>query len=222
MERSRIFTQQLYSSIEESTLRLINASDDVVGAGSLGSPRAVGDAVQGLLGNHFSSFIPEDILKRYDVDFARRAMADFAFQDTDGFYYLIDCKTHNEETCFNMPNLTSVQRIARLYEDDKTYFVILFITYGTKEGRIEAKSCHFLPVEHLAWSSLTIGALGWGQIQIKDSNNITIDRTQTRKNWMLSLCDNLTDFYPKEIAKIGERISYFEAVRSHWSQKEDY
>lgn len=40
-------------------------------------------------------------------------MADIAFKDRDDFYYVVDVKTHREDTKFNMPNLTSVERLAR-------------------------------------------------------------------------------------------------------------
>lgn len=38
-------------------------------------------------------------------------MADLAFKDPDGFYYIVDVKTHRLGTAFNMPNLTSVERL---------------------------------------------------------------------------------------------------------------
>ena len=65
------------------------------------------------------------------------------------------------------------------------------------------------------WTSrtATIGALGWGQLQIANSNFISVDDSITRREWMLMLCDALLEFYPKEIAKIGERILYFERTR---------
>ncbi len=44
-----------------------------------------------------------------DGFFARRAMADLAFNDIDGNYYVIDVKTHPTRTKFNNPNLTSVR-----------------------------------------------------------------------------------------------------------------
>ena len=51
----------------------------------------------------------------------------------------------------------------------------------------------------LDWSCLTLGALGWGQIQIANSNIITINPNNTRKTWMLQLCDMLDIFYPNDL-----------------------
>ncbi len=76
-----------------------------------------------------------------------------------------------------------------------------------------------MPMEHLKWDCLTIGALGWGQVQIANARIVNIERTQTRKNWMLQLCDVLDVFYPKEISKIEKRLTHFEKVRKFWESK---
>jgi len=119
-----------------------------------------------------------------------------------------------------MPNLTSVERLARFYEDDKNYFVILVVAYNLNDTHVEVSKVHFIPIEFLSWKCLTIGALGWGQIQIANSNNIIIV-PQSRKKWMLELCDTLFDFYPSEIGKIKERIDYFKKVKSRWTAKKE-
>jgi hypothetical protein len=147
-------------------------------------------------------------------------MADLAFSDKEGFYHVIDVKTHRLDTKFNMPNLTSVERLARFYEDDKNYFVILFVAYNLQGTHVEVNKVHFVPIEFLSWDCLTIGALGWGQIQIANSNRIDI-APQSRKKWMIELCDTLFEFYPAETSKIKERIDYFRKVKERWLAKED-
>lgn len=183
------------------------------------SPRAIGDTVQEAIGELLPYCFPDGLLGDFSADFARRAMADVAFTDVDGNYYLIDVKTHNTSTQFNMPNLTSVNRLARFYETDSNYFVILLIEYSVENGHLTFTGAHFIPIEHLEWSCLTIGALGWGQIQIANSNNVEVNRNNTRVDWMLSLCDALDIFYPNEIAKISERLNYFKSVRAYWEAR---
>jgi hypothetical protein len=68
---------------------------------------------------------------------------------------------------------------------------------------------------------LTIGALGWGQIQIANANVVKIIPKNSRKKWMLELCDTLLEFYPKEIGKVKERINHFKQVRKFWEKKTD-
>jgi len=148
-------------------------------------------------------------------------MADVAFNDVDGLYYIVDVKTHREDTKFNMPNLTSVERLSRFYEDDSNYFTVLMISYSVVGNTARVSEVKFIPIEFLGWDCLTIGALGWGQIQIANSNFVTVRPGYSRKQWMLDFCDVMLEFYPKEISKIGDRISRFEQVREFWMKKED-
>lgn len=185
----------------------------------MNSPRAMGDAVQDIIGELLPKCLPDGILSEFSSDFARRAMADLAFSDVDNNYYLIDVKTHNTTTQFNMPNLTSVHRLSRFYEDDRNHFIILLVEYAVQHDVLTFTGVQFVPIEHLQWSCLTIGALGWGQIQIANASIIRVDRDSTRKSWMLSLCDQLDVFYPKEIAKITDRLDYFKTVRTFWESK---
>jgi hypothetical protein len=118
-----------------------------------------------------------------------------------------------------MPNLTSVDRLARFYESDDNFFVVLLVVYDLKDLDVVVEKVHFIPVEFLGWDCLTIGALGWGQIQIANSNRVVIDSSQSRKEWMLRMCDILIDeFYPRELGKIGKRINRFRKLKEFWEQ----
>lgn len=161
-----------------------------------------------------------DIVKEYTSDFARRAMGDLAFESHNGFYHMVDVKTHRSSTVFNMPNLTSVQRLSKLYENDKNYFCLLIVSYDVDGVKVLVDNVTFVPIEFLSWSCLTLGALGWGQIQIANSNRIDVLDKNPRKAWMLELCERILQFYPREILKINERINYFEKVREHWAAKQ--
>lgn len=219
MINSPIFDIQTITVIQNNLLSLLNSCSDFDNARIINSPRAVGDTVQEILGEKMSECFPSGIIKDFNDRFARRAMADVAFMDLQENYFVVDIKTHNRDTDFNMPNLTSVERLSRFYEDDKNFFLILLAEYKVNNGRIEFDAVRLVPIEHLKWDCLTIGALGCGQIQIANARVVNIDRTQQRKNWMLQLCDIMDLFYPKEIAKIEKRISYFEKVRKFWENK---
>jgi len=132
---------------------------------------------------------------------------------------VVDVKTHRLDTHFNMPNLTSVERLSRFYEADNNYFVVLSIAYNVVGLKVVVDRVHFVPIEFLSWDCLTVGALGWGQIQIANSNRITVIPNNTRKQWMLEFCDIMLEFYPKEILKIDKRITRFEEVKEQWLKK---
>lgn len=218
MIKSKLFYTAEFRSIEERIVSFLNAQGEFLSARTAASTRAAGDAIQDLVAENFQTIGGDQVLN-YSSTFARRAMADLAFNDADGFYYIVDVKTHRLDTKFNMPNLTSVERLARFYEDDKNYFVILIIAYNLEGVRVTVNKAHFVPIEFLSWDCLTIGALGWGQIQIANSNKIVIVPHNSRKEWMIDLCDTLLEFYPSEIGKIGERIEYFKKVKQRWANK---
>lgn len=198
----------------------INSAPDFLTETVAGSPRAVGDAIENLVAKEFESFLGEWCVE-YSSDFARRAMADLAFSDKDGFYSVVDVKTHREDTRFNMPALTSVERLSRFYESDMNVFSILAVKYSVSGVKVTVSEVLFSPIEFLDWGCLTVGALGWGQIQLANSNDIRVTHGYSRRRWMLQLCEAMGEFYPREIDKIQTRIDRFESVRTYWESRED-
>ena len=181
------------------------------------SPRSVGDAVQEYLAESGLA----SVLSKYNIDvkaeFGRRAMEDMAFKDSDDNYYAVDVKTHNLDTDFNMPNLISVKRLATFYKnDDKNNFCVLIVAYKVDNGHIIFTGCHFKRIESFDWKCLTLGALGWGQIQISNANNLIFTNPTSRKSWMLAMCEKLNIFYDEEIAKIGNRKTWFQSIKEYW------
>ena len=197
----------------------LNSAPEFLSEQTAPSTRATGDAVQDFIADEFDNLLG-DWCREYSSDFARRAMADVAFRDKEDFYCIVDVKTHREGTRFNMPNLTSVERLSRFYEDDKNIFSLIMVRYALDGNRVVV-SVLFQPIEFLSWECLTIGALGWGQIQISDSNRIVLNHGYSRKEWMLALCESMFEFYPREILKIEERIERFRNVKTLWEQKRD-
>lgn len=219
IKKSKIFSSGHYKSVENKICNLINNQENWLSEQVVNSTRAAGDSIEDIISKNFDELLGKNYCKNYSSDFARRAMADLAFEDHEGFYHIIDVKTHRLDTKFNMPNLTSVERLSRLYEDDYNYFVLLMVSYDVIDLKIEVSDVKFVPIENLDWECLTIGALGWGQIQIANSNNILLEETPDRIKWMIELCDILTSFYPKEIAKINDRIEHFQKIKAYWTSK---
>ena len=217
--KSSLFYSDRFKVVQRKVKNFLNQHDEFLSGSTVKSTRAVGDAIQDILSEHFQAIVGKNACANYSSDFARRAMADLAFEDKDRFYYVVDVKTHRLSTKFNMPNLTSVERLARFYEDNKNYFVLLMIAYDIEGLRAVIEKVLFVPIEFLGWDCLTIGALGWGQIQIANSNVVTVNAGYSRKKWMIELCDTLLEFYPKEIAKIDKRIERFKTIRAQWEKR---
>lgn len=209
---SKIFDITTNKLITANVLSNLNESDIL--KQHILSPRIVGDALQEYLEDNFVNCIPKNIITNFNNEFSRRSMEDFAFIDTDDNYYAIDCKTHNIDTHFNMPNLISVKKLANFYKNFNNYFCILMISYSQIEKKFT--DCIFVPIEFLDWNCLTIGNLGFGQIQIANSNNVIINENNTRKQWMLYLCDYLDSFYDNEVMKIGKTKEFFQKIKEFW------
>lgn len=218
--RSSFYYDGHYLEVAEKIRNLVNSSPDFLSPRTAGSTRATGDAIESLISEKFNTFLGEWCAE-YSSDFARRAMADLAFTDREGFYSVVDVKTHREDTKFNMPNLTSVERLARFYESDKNVFSLIMVKYAIDDTKLRATEILFSPIEYLDWDCLIVGALGWGQIQIANSNYIKINNGYSRKKWMLQLCSTMLDFYPKEIQKIKDRMGRFDEVKDYWESRED-
>lgn len=204
-------------NVQAKVKAFLNEQADFLSSASASSTRATGDAIQELLADQFNEMLGHWSTE-YSSDFAARAMADLAFQEKNGFYVVVDVKTHRVSKDFSMPNLISVERLARFYENDQNVFAILLISYGIDGTKVTVNEVRFVPIEHLHWDCLTVGALGWGQIQIAKASFVKVDSSITRKAWMLELCDYLLDFYPKEQQKIAKRIARFEHVKEFWSK----
>ena len=217
MTKSLLFSTNAYHDIEAKITNFLNAQAYYLSEHTGKSPRSAGDAMQSLLEQNLQTllgdFCPAD---NYEIGFSRRAMEDIAFTDADGFRYLVDVKTHWIDAEFSMPNLTSIPRLTRLYASESNYFVLLLVRYRSEPNRITATETHFVPIEFLDWSCLTIGALGAGQIQIANASNILVEPNATRRDWMLNLCDRAQVFYQKEIIKINKRLLNLKTVRAAW------
>jgi len=218
--KSSFFYGEPCEKVARKIKSAINASPDFLSSLTASSPRAAGDAIQLLVEEKFEAAVGAWCTE-YSSAFARRAMADLAFKDKEGFYCIVDVKTHRQDTKFNMPALVSVERLSRFYEDDMNVFSILLIRYNVIGIRVRVTDVVFCPIEFLDWSCLTIGALGWGQIQIANSSVIHRSPGQSRKRWMLSLCGAMLEFYPKQISSIEGRINRFSEIESYWRRKKD-
>ena len=87
--------------------------------------------------------------------------------------------------------------------------------------QVEVSDVLFQPIEFLSWNCLMISEPGWGKIQISDSNRIAVSHGYSRKEWILTLCESMFEFYPREIHKIEERIERFRNMKTFWDQKQD-
>jgi hypothetical protein len=217
--KSKMFYEGYYKEIQFKIKNFLN-SKTIRELDIPETVRTTGDKIPEVLGHQM-----ETILKPYIRDFSipvsNKSIADYEFLDNEGFHNFINVITHREETLFSMPNITSVDRLKKLYENDKNIFVVLLIDYSISKPSKNITNVRFIPIEFYDWDCLTLGALGSGQIQIRKASDITEVENNSRKDWMLEFFERLDEFYVNEADKTVKRLKSLISLRTEWKAKKD-
>ena len=138
---------------------------------------------------------------------SKRSIDDFSLviQNQINFF---DVKTHYIQSTkgFSMPNLISVKRLKSVLENNLQTLSYIFIDYKRENGKVLIEDIHIKYVWELDWSILTIGALGKGQLQIKDANKDLVFTTIGKDAWFDILKVKVNEFYKKELNKIEKEL----------------
>lgn len=169
------------------------------------TPRIIGDMVQNVLDDQIVNFG----YKKTKNIITKRSIADIELYDNDNSILTIDIKTHSLDDKFNMPNLISVKRLNDFYKKENNKFMILLVEYSFENKKPIFSSIRFFPIEKLDWSCLGIGSLGYGQIQIKNANNIIFNNS-SREQWIEQFNDQMKIFINKQYIKLDKLKKLFE------------
>tara|TARA_R110002124_G_scaffold278957_1_gene451235 strand:+ start:733 stop:1323 length:591 start_codon:yes stop_codon:yes gene_type:complete len=139
---------------------------------------------------------------------SKRSIDDFSIVDGEK-EMLFDIKTHyiqNVEGAFSMPNLISVKRLKGVLEDPNKTLSYVFVDYTRVGDRLTVEDVTVKQIWELDWSMLRIGALGKGQLQIKDANKELTYTDMGRDKWFEILKEEVRKFYIKQISKTEKEI----------------
>lgn len=164
--------------------------------------RSVGDKIESLIGDL--------VAQAYGATFApapsKRAIEDFSLTQA-GQRTFCDVKTHFiQADGFSMPNLISVKRLRKLLLDPNQALLYIFVAYERDETMVYIKDLQLHYIWELAWESLGIGALGKGQLQIKNANLALTFTEMGREAWTAQLQGRVLAFYQQELKKITAEI----------------
>lgn len=135
----------------------------------------------------------------------KRSLEDVQIKNNQELYK-IDIKTHDLNSDFSMPNLISVDRLKKFYENDNNHLMYIIISYTTNNNITQIKNIEIRYIEELSWEILGIQNLGKGQLQIKNMNNELIFVEPNREEWINTLKQNMIKFYKKQISKTQKLI----------------
>jgi hypothetical protein len=169
--------------------------------------RAVGDKLEADTVDILKEILPKNLVEAK----SKRSIDDFTLV-FDGNINLFDTKSHfvQETDGFSMPNLISVKRLKDVLEDDSKTLSYVFIDYKRENGNVLIEDIHIKYIWELDWSILSIGALGKGQLQIKDANKELIFTDMGKDAWFEILKTKVMEFYTKQILKIEKEMKLWE------------
>jgi hypothetical protein len=115
--------------------------------------------------------------------------------------YLIDVKTRQLNTQFNMPNLISVDRLEKILSDSTRDLYYWLIDYEVgSSGECIIRHSEIRAVWSLPWEAVAIQNLGKGQLQIKDWSRMSV-YLDDRASWLQDLRAVRKIFYLKQAEK---------------------
>lgn len=163
--------------------------------------RGIADIIEVMVSDIILNLKDQSIKESYEAK-SKRSIEDVGLITTDYDDIKIDIKTHDSESDLSMPNLISISRIKKFYENDKNLLLYVFVKYHTDNNSIQVSEVIVKSIEQIDWSCLTIGNLGKGQLQITNMNDISFNDFLSRKDWMERLSYDVIIYYRSLINKI--------------------
>jgi hypothetical protein len=169
-----------------------------------GQQRTVGDLIESkvseILFNSTSDLISEKIAPR-----SKKSIEDVTLV-SNGVLYYIDPKTHDINSQFSMPNLTSVEKIKKLFDTTDKELIYVFVSYAITEGMVIISDIKVFFLWELDISILGVGALGKGQLQIKNANKNLVFTEKGKVGWYGDFKLLMQEFLKKQLIKVNKQI----------------
>jgi len=163
--------------------------------------RGIADIVEVIVSDIILNLKHQSIKELYEAK-SKRSIEDVGLVTTDYDDIKIDIKTHDSESDLSMPNLISISRLKKFYENDRNLLLYVFVKYVNNDNLIQILDIKVKSIEQLHWDCLTIGNLGKGQLQVKNMDEISFQNFMTRKDWMERLSYDVVIYYQSLINKI--------------------
>lgn len=169
-----------------------------------GMQRTVGDLIESkiteILFNSDSELITEKREPR-----SKKSIEDVTLV-SGGVSYYIDPKTHDQNSDFSMPNLTSIDKIKKLFSSNEQELIYVFVSYVLDNGMVMIGDIKVFSIWELDISILGIGALGKGQLQIKNANNELVFTNKGKQEWFEDFKKLVQEYLKKQITKTNKQI----------------
>jgi hypothetical protein len=170
-----------------------------------GMQRTVGDLIENKISDILFNSDSELITEKREPR-SKKSIEDVTLV-SDGVLYYIDPKTHDTNSDFSMPNLTSIDKIKKLFSSNEQELIYVFVSYGLDNGMVVISDIKVFFIWELDISILGIGALGKGQLQIKNANNELVFTNKGKEEWFEDFKKLVQEYLKKQITKTNKQIS---------------
>jgi hypothetical protein len=109
-----------------------------------------------------------------------------------------------------MPNLTSVDKIKKLFLSNDKELIYVFVSYNITDRTVLIGDIKVFFIWELDMSILGVGALGKGQLQIKNANKDLVFTQQGKEGWYGGFKLLVQEFLKKQLVKIHKQITEWE------------
>ena len=173
-----------------------------------GMQRTVGDLIENKISDILFNSNSELITEKREPR-SKKSIEDVTLV-SGGVLYYIDPKTHDTNSDFSMPNLTSIDKIKKLFSSDEQELIYVFVSYGLENGMVVISDIKVFFIWELDISILGIGALGKGQLQIKNANNELVFTNKGKQEWFEDFKKLVHEYLKKQITKTNKQILEWE------------
>lgn len=175
-------------------------SNFVIAEGS--EQRSVGDIIEFQIKNILMGLVATGLVADCVEPRSKKSIEDVTLIGHDGVKYYIDPKSHNVNSKFSMPNLTSVEKLRKLLSSNDKELVYVFVSYEVIGQNVNITSIDVKYVWELSFAMLRIGSLGKGQLQISDMNKDLKFTEIGKQEWFEELKSVVRDYHTQRIKQI--------------------
>jgi hypothetical protein len=149
--------------------------------------------------------INDELISKTIESSGKKSIEDVTIFSKNVKYYL-DTKTRNIDAKFSMPNLTAIEKIKDLIENENEELIYIIVSYDIESNIIKIKDVKVSFVWEFDIKMLRIGNLGRGQLQIKNAKESLIFTDKGKKEWFSDVKILAQDFFKKQIIKLNKQI----------------
>ena len=173
-----------------------------------GQQRTVGDLIENKVIEIVKS-IQNPLISEVKLSTGKKSMDDVSVV-SDGVTYMLDPKSHNVDSEFSMPNMSSISKIKKLHHTPNKELMYVLIDYKVDGNIVLIEKIDVLFIWELDMSILGIGALGKGQLQIKNLNEELVINQDGKDVWYDGLKKKVVEYLNKQEIKIKKQQKEWE------------